>query len=293
MGLLDKLSSLFGKEPATADGVHSEAELKELLARYYPQGAPSVSIVSVLYRKAYALPLFLETVFRQYYPGPIEIIFVGDKSPDHSIAVARKTFKGMQAQFTGREHPIVQRLLTNEEQMGNCYSLNVGREKASGDLIVFADADCLLNRLFLAHHAVNIAKTPCDISTGPGLRYDDNAKAAKALIGYEKKPAQMLEAARAIGTDFQAAGAADLHVYCDCKTRNFCALNEKLPRPLFNELYSQQQGGRKNCCVEGADMGQLLAESGGLRLSWIAGAFNLRLVEPPFVESDDDDDDDY
>ncbi len=288
-GFLAKLSGFFSKKPEQAEGFHTEAELAAKLKEYYPDGAPLVSIVAVLYNKAYAVPIFLEAVYRQFYPGPIEVVFVGDKSPDRSIAAARKTAKSLVAEFSSRSHPVTVRLFTNDEKLGNCFSLNVGREKAAGELIVFADADCLLNRLFLAHNVLALAQGH-DICTGPVLKHHNTETAAKALLNYEKKP-HLVQ--KAVGESFGAEIAVpELHVYCDCKTRNFCAKNSALPNPLFDELYSLEKGAQKNCCVEGADMGQLLAESSGLRMTWSPGAFTLRLGEPPIKILAEDDDDD-
>ncbi len=95
-----------------------------------------VSVVIPTYKSAEWVEATLESVVRQTYPADaLEIIVTDDRSPDDSVAVARKFLAN---------HSITSQVVVREKNGGAAANRNSGWRLASGDWIQFLDADDLL-----------------------------------------------------------------------------------------------------------------------------------------------------
>ncbi|MGN6201494.1 MAG: glycosyltransferase [Solirubrobacterales bacterium] len=110
---------------AVLDPVH-RAELATVTARVEPEaGAEPVSVVIPCFRQAHFLPEAIESVLAQEH-GAIEVIVVDDGSPDNVGEVAAR-------------YPGVKCL--RQANGGLAAARNAGLEKATGEFVLFLDAD--------------------------------------------------------------------------------------------------------------------------------------------------------
>lgn len=95
--------------------------------------APTVSVIIPVYNGISTLPKCLESLKNQDYPRPFEVILVDDGSTDGS---------GDYAENQGVK-------VLRQQNKGPGIARNTGAEIASGELLVFTDADCVLNHDFI------------------------------------------------------------------------------------------------------------------------------------------------
>jgi cellulose synthase/poly-beta-1,6-N-acetylglucosamine synthase-like glycosyltransferase len=93
--------------------------------------APSVSILIAAYNEARSLRATVENKLRLEFPGPVQVIVVSDGSNDGTDDIARE--------FAGRGVL----LLRQEPRRGKTAALNLGAEHATGEVLVFADANSI------------------------------------------------------------------------------------------------------------------------------------------------------
>ena len=93
--------------------------------------APPVSILIAAYNEARCLRATLENKLSLEYPGPVQIIVVSDGSTDGTDDIARE--------FEGRGVIV----LRQEPRRGKTAALNVAAQHATGDILVFADANSI------------------------------------------------------------------------------------------------------------------------------------------------------
>ena len=94
---------------------------------------PTVSVIIPVYNGISTLPKCLESLKNQDYPRPFEVILVDDGSTDGS---------GDYAENQGVK-------VLRQQNKGPGIARNTGAEIASGELLVFTDADCVLNNDFI------------------------------------------------------------------------------------------------------------------------------------------------
>lgn len=96
-----------------------------------------VSIVIPLYNHAETIRYCLETTVMQSFDQSIEIIVVNDGSTDNSLAVVEQSLS---------EHPdwknFIVKVITQENK-GAPAARNLGAKEASGEFIIFIDADTI------------------------------------------------------------------------------------------------------------------------------------------------------
>jgi cellulose synthase/poly-beta-1,6-N-acetylglucosamine synthase-like glycosyltransferase len=93
--------------------------------------APPVSILIAAYNEARCLRATLENKLSLEYPGPVQIIVVSDGSTDGTDDIARE--------FEDRGVM----LLRQEPRRGKTAALNMAAQHATGDILVFADANSI------------------------------------------------------------------------------------------------------------------------------------------------------
>jgi cellulose synthase/poly-beta-1,6-N-acetylglucosamine synthase-like glycosyltransferase len=93
--------------------------------------APPVSILIAAYNEARCLRATLENKLGLEYPGPVQIIVVSDGSTDGTDDIAREF----------EDRGVI--LLRQEPRRGKTAALNVAAQHATGDIVVFADANSI------------------------------------------------------------------------------------------------------------------------------------------------------
>jgi dolichyl-phosphate beta-glucosyltransferase len=120
---------------------------------------PSITIVIPAYNESERLAPSLDRVlaFTRDYPGKAEIIVVDDGSQDRTAEIAR-------AYAVQRGAGMV-RLLQNPGNRGKGYSVRNGMLNASGDIILFTDAD-LSSPIEEAHKLFSSLQNGADVAIG-------------------------------------------------------------------------------------------------------------------------------
>lgn len=266
-----------GKNPWLAESPPEEL-LHDLLRELYPQGLPLISIVSVLYNKGAELPFFLKALFRQNYPGPYELILVNDASPDNGVAIAQKAYAELLA--LSPHAPFSLTIVENGANLGNCVSRNNGIARARGDILVVIDADCLINRSFLARHALALAQGPFDVGIGPCNMESGHGNPLQMLAKFEAAPEKALEAQK-LQDPLCPSG------FVNCVTRNFSIRRNKAPCPLFDPDFSYRASPDSGFGWEDVDMGYRIHRA-GLRIIFIPGAFSIHISHHSMQGQDPD-----
>ncbi len=217
---------------------------------------PKVTIVSVLYRKADVLPLFLQHVAGQSYPGEIEVILVDDRSPESDVEVAEAFALRLEAAGrTGRKV----RVLQNPENSGNCRSRLNGIEAATdADILIVIDCDCLLNRHFVAAHVFEHAFDDVDVVIGPLNIESELREPAEVVAEIERDPSQIVRLQ-------MVQDPVQLDGFLNCITRNF-SIKAAAARaePLFDEDFAYSAKPGSGFGWEDVEMGYRLYARGAL-----------------------------
>ncbi|CAN5328751.1 hypothetical protein BH09PSE2_BH09PSE2_11940 [soil metagenome] len=233
-GVLTDTVGRSGAAPPTKLG--TAGALADLAAFVRKRRLPKVAIVSVLYRKADVLPLFLQHVADQNYPGEIEVVPVDDRSPEPDVEVAEAFALRLEA--AGRTDRKV-RVLQNAENSGNCRSrLNGIEASTDADILIVIDCDCLLNRDFVAAHVFEHAFDDVDVVIGPLNIESELRDPAEVVREIERDPG-LITQLQMVQDPVQLDG------FLNCITRNF-SIKAAAARaePLFDEdfAYSAKPG---------------------------------------------------
>ncbi|MCL1889251.1 MAG: glycosyltransferase [Desulfovibrionaceae bacterium] len=221
----------------------------QLLAEAYPEGLPLISIVAPLSAELEKEPFsfFLKALFRQNYPGPVELVLVNYGSRLRA-ETAREDFYQLKKQFPSAA--ISLNLLHTRGDSGEGHARNMGFEAAAGDIVVITDSDCLMNAAFLSLHALYMAWGPYDALLGP---VNEGQKQRDSLCP----------------TGF-----------VNCLTRNFSLRKSAAPRPLFEEAFSSGAAPDSGLGWAEVAMGRALYDA-GLRLGYAEGTFSAPVSPGP------------
>lgn len=126
----------------------------------------SISLITILYKKEKELPYFLESVRRQDFDYPFELIVVNDCSPDDSLKILDK-FNKIFKNLPGSNNNLSIKIINLTENVGNCDARNIGINAAQSDIVSVVDADCVLNSSFLKSHYDAHMSHECDVAIGP------------------------------------------------------------------------------------------------------------------------------
>lgn len=263
---------LFVREAARID----LALLRALDEDYRLLRLPRVSIVTILYNKERELPAVLASWERQTYPGALEIVCVDDCSPDRSADVVTRFAQRAPSRAAG---PLEFKLVRNGVNSGNCVSRNRGIEAATGEILIVIDADCMLNRDFVARHVDAHAFGDCDIVIGPYNIETGAEDPAAVLQRFEEDPALALD-----HCELQDRGC--LTSFLNCITRNFSIRRRALlDEALFDPLFGYSADPKSGFGWEDVEMGYRLYAA-GRRIKFVAEAFSIHVSAPPGPEGD-------
>ena len=242
--------------------------IKELIKYYTGKKLPKFSVISVLYGKEKEIVHFLESFMQQTYPGELEIIFVDDKSPDDSEKTISNYINEIKSVNSSIHSPQVY-IYQNEQNCGNCISRNRGISRASGDIIVVIDSDCIVNKDFLAAHAAAHILDDCDAVIGPFNIETNGRDPVRTLKKYESEPNRVQE-------DCILQDPLNPFSFLNCVTRNFSIKKQFITGDLFDPIFSYSVDPESGFGWEDIDMGYSLYKKGG-RIKFITGAFSLHI----------------
>lgn len=244
--------------------------LDGLLAPLREERWPKVAIVSVLYRKAEVLPLFIERVIGQSYPGEIELVLVDDASPTPDAEIAAQWRDLLAAAERGDRRVTVVR---NEANLGNCAARLKGIEASRADILVVIDCDCLLNRDFVAAHVFEHARGGVDVVIGPLNIETDGRDPNRLLARLEADP-------ELVGREAQPQDGIQVDGFVNCITRNFSIKRSVASaEPLFDLDFSYSARPDTGFGWEDVEMGYRLYARGA-RIRYTTAAFSVHLTHP-------------
>jgi glycosyltransferase involved in cell wall biosynthesis len=248
---------------------------QRIASAYVSLHRPKVSIVSILYNKANELPHVLASYRRQSYPGEIEVVFVDDCSPDRSVDVV-DAFRSEASSAGAQAHRLEFRVVRNQTNSGNCTSRNVGMRACRGDLIIVIDADCMLNRDFVAAHVAAHAFDDCEVVLGPHNIETGSAEPYGVLRRYEDSPGEALERANLQEPE-------RLESFLNCITRNFSIKREALPAELFAPRFGYSADPESGFGWEDIEFGYRLWKAGA-RIKFCCDAISVHVSSAPAPE---------
>jgi biofilm PGA synthesis N-glycosyltransferase PgaC len=115
---------------------------------------PSISILIAAYNEESSIYGTLESIYKQNYPQPFEVIVVNDGSKDKTVEYTKKFISN-----NGVENLV---LIDNEINKGKALVLNQGLEEAKYDLVVSIDADSYLHKGALEHIVLTMTESDED-----------------------------------------------------------------------------------------------------------------------------------
>jgi len=115
--------------------------LREGLALPAPDGGwRAVRVVVPAHNEERHAPTLLRSLLAQDYPGPLEIVFVLDRCTDGTRA-ALESVAATHSRRDGMSVRIVDNATCPDDWAGKCNAARVGASHASGELLLFTDAD--------------------------------------------------------------------------------------------------------------------------------------------------------
>jgi glycosyltransferase involved in cell wall biosynthesis len=265
-GLLCVTPQACGRLPqAILDG-ELYCPLEEILTTYRKRQSPKVSIVTILSGKAEQLKWVIKSYFDQTYVGEIEIVYVNDCFGDAEAVVAEE--------FARNENlphfpTLSYRTLRNDQNLGNCSSRNRGVAAASGDIIVIVDADCMLNKSFVAAHVDAHSYLDCEVVIGPHNIETNGVPPEIKLSELERSPAQALSE-----SDLQ--DRVFLDGFLNCITRNFSIKKAAIVEDLFDRDFSYSLSPDSGFGWEDVEMGYRLYKR-ALGIKFTEDAFSVHI----------------
>ena len=247
--------------------------LTDVVVAYRESCDPSVSIVTVLYKKEREIPLFLQCLARQDFNGKSELVVVNDCSPDRSKETLIRCYEELKQQ--GYSLPNLT-IIDNEKNSGNCSSRNRALQVVTGDVVVIVDADCLLNDNFLsAHvhshifHEASVVIGPCNLESGLA---DPIAK----LKEYERDPGRVQREA-------ELQDSMNLNSFVNCITRNFSIRRTAISEALFDDVFGYSASPESGFGWEDVEMGYRLYKR-GLKIHFTSQAISVHITHPSSTE---------
>jgi biofilm PGA synthesis N-glycosyltransferase PgaC len=108
--------------------------------RKQPEVYPGVTVLIAAYQEEAAIAGTLESIARNSYPGPLEVLVLNDGSTDRTAAIAANAIDRLT--FPADSQVLILDFKVNR---GKSAVLNAGLERASHDLIVTVDGDSRLH----------------------------------------------------------------------------------------------------------------------------------------------------
>lgn len=218
----------------------------------------SISLVTILYKKEKELPYFLESLRRQDFDYPFELIVVNDCSPDNSINILMD-FDAIYKSLPGSNKNLQIKIINLDNNIGNCEARNIGINASQADIVSVVDADCVLNRSFLKAHFDAHASNDCDVAIGP-----------KGIETNGKHPLHILSLVDMSGKfSLDNASPQDVHnqaSFINTVTRNLSfrknKVKELIGEKLFDKDFSYSRDPKSGFGWEDVEFGVRLHKAG-------------------------------
>lgn len=139
---------------------------------------PKISVVVPVYKAESFLPDTLESLLRQEYDN-FEVVLVDDGSPDGSGIICDN--------YATKDSRVV---VFHKENGGVTSARRLGVEKATGDWVIFVDADDQLREGALAFFVETAIKYKADMVITPNLRYKNGSWVSANMLAsgvYDRK----------------------------------------------------------------------------------------------------------
>jgi glycosyltransferase involved in cell wall biosynthesis len=235
---------------------------------------PRVAVISVLYRKADIITLFLDHIVRQTYPGDIAVVLVDDKSPQNDIALAELYRAGLASRHITNRTIVT---IENEANLGNCASRLAGMSACEADIYIVIDCDCLLNKDFVASHVFEHTWPDVDVVIGPLNIESGDCDPIEVVRELELFPERV--AGRSEPQD-----SLQLDGFLNCITRNFSIKHRCLQaEPLFDLDFSYSQKPDSGFGWEDVEMGYRLYKRGAA-IQFTPYAFSVHCTHDSSVD---------
>jgi biofilm PGA synthesis N-glycosyltransferase PgaC len=128
-----------------------------------PDSYPGISVLVAAYNEEAAIKDTLESLARQDYPGPVEVLVLNDGSGDDTVKLARSAIRKH-----GFKHNIKARILDFKVNRGKSAVLNDGLAKARHDFILTIDGDSWVKRNGLRKIVERLLSDPTDTQAVAG-----------------------------------------------------------------------------------------------------------------------------
>jgi glycosyltransferase involved in cell wall biosynthesis len=237
---------------------------------------PSVSIVTLLYKKEQEIPEFVQSICGQDFPGAVEVIAVEDSSPDQSLEVFSQSIDAGSSLRPASFQPVVWRLHRNNGNLGNCASRNIGMSQANGDIVFVMDCDCIPNRAFLTEHVFAHAIQNVDVVVGP-YNIETGSSSAKLKIAELERDVNL------ILSHAEVQDPINYHGFLNCITRNLSFKRTWLDRVRFDEDFGYSRNPESGFGWEDIDLGVQFYRQGA-RIFCNPHAFTVHISHPPNSE---------
>jgi cellulose synthase/poly-beta-1,6-N-acetylglucosamine synthase-like glycosyltransferase len=119
--------------------------IKKRKIKFYP----SISFVIPAYNVEHSIKECIESVYSSYDNSKMELVVVNDASKDNTL----KILQNMQKKYKFK-------LLNNEENKGKSYSVNRAFESTKNKIIIFMDADMVLNKKSITDCITRLESNP-------------------------------------------------------------------------------------------------------------------------------------
>jgi len=116
---------------------------------------PGVSILVAAYNEQAYIRETIDSVLKQRYPGPVEIIVIDDGSQDRTAAIVSAMFSEVE-----KRPGFSLSLLRQQPNAGKAAALNLGLSKARHQVVVSLDADSYLYGQALTNLVTNLVDAP-------------------------------------------------------------------------------------------------------------------------------------
>lgn len=243
-----------------------------------PRVLPKVSIISILYNKRNEVKWFLDGVLEQSYQGPVEVIFVDDKSTDGAAELVLGYWDRKVKTNPKLRGRLTLKIRYNETNLGNCRSRNLGILEAEGEILVIIDADCVMNKYYLSSVVEAYFEGSCDVTVGPMNIETEGKNPLKLRDRLELKQDLVLKKMR-------LQDEINLSSYLNCVTRNFSIRSNFIEEPLFDEELSYSQDPESGFGWEDMEMGFRLYKKGA-KIKFLNKTFTLHVTHPPSLKDD-------
>jgi glycosyltransferase involved in cell wall biosynthesis len=224
-----------------------------------------ISIISAVYNKEKEVGLFLESLFRQTYSKPFEIILVDDFSQDNTSAVIEKL-------SNRKPKHISIETIKHQTNQGNCKSRNDGIALATADIIIITDADCLLSKNFIQTYVDTYEKTEADVVVSDFIELEGRDPFI-TLSRYENNN-ELVKKSRKVDTSIQP------NSFLNSVTRGFSVKKSRACDPLYDEHFSYTTSPESGFGWEDIEVGCKLYKD-GLKFAYANEAFSLHITHAP------------